>query len=61
MLGRLITASSKIAKKLKINKSGYRLIINCNEDAGQEIYYLHVHMLGGKKLGPIICHHYNIL
>lgn len=55
ILGRLITVSAKIAKKLKINKSGYRLIINCNKNAGQEIFHLHIHMLGGENLGPIIC------
>lgn len=54
-LGRLITVSAKIAKKLKIHQSGYRLIMNCNKHAGQEIYYLHMHMLGGENLGPIIC------
>lgn len=55
ILGRLITVSAKIAKNLKIDKLGYRLIMNCNKHAGQEIYYLHMHMLGGEKLGPIIC------
>lgn len=50
----MILVSAKIAKKIKIDKSGYRLIINCNKDGGQEIYYLHMHMLGGKYLGPII-------
>lgn len=55
ILGRLITASVKIAKKNKIDKSGYRIIINCNKNGGQEIYYLHLHLLGGKYLGPIIC------
>lgn len=46
--------ATKIAKIVKINKSGYRLIMNCNSDAGQEIPYLHLHILGGRNLGPII-------
>ncbi|WP_343126401.1 HIT domain-containing protein [Buchnera aphidicola] len=48
-------ASLKITKKLNIHKTGYRLIFNCNAHAGQEIKYIHLHILGGKNLGPIIC------
>lgn len=54
MLGNLFIAASKIAVKEKINKSGYRLIINCNSDGGQEIYHLHMHLLGGKNLGKLV-------
>ncbi|AFA40963.1 purine nucleoside phosphoramidase [Wigglesworthia glossinidia endosymbiont of Glossina morsitans morsitans (Yale colony)] len=54
MLGHLFLAASKIAVKEKINKSGYRLIINCNKDGGQEIYHLHMHLLGGKNLGKLL-------
>ncbi len=39
-----------IVKEKKINKSGYRIIINCNKNAGQEINYLHLHILGGANL-----------
>lgn len=53
-LTRLFLVAIKIAKKHKISYSGYRLIINCNKDAGQEIYHLHMHLLGGKKLGPML-------
>lgn len=54
MLGHLFLAASKIAVKEKINQSGYRLIINCNSDGGQEIYHLHMHLLGGKNLGKLL-------
>ncbi|BAC24243.1 ycfF [Wigglesworthia glossinidia endosymbiont of Glossina brevipalpis] len=54
MLGHLFIASAKIAKKEKINHAGYRLIVNCNKDGGQEIYHLHMHLLGGKNLGCIL-------
>lgn len=54
MLGRLFTVAAKIAKQEGINESGYRLIINCNKDAGQEVFHLHMHLLGGKKLGKLI-------
>ncbi|MCU4136874.1 histidine triad nucleotide-binding protein [Buchnera aphidicola (Sitobion miscanthi)] len=40
----------KIAKKNKINEEGYRIVINCNKNGGQEINYLHMHLLGGEKL-----------
>ncbi|XOD70317.1 MAG: purine nucleoside phosphoramidase [Sodalis sp. (in: enterobacteria)] len=53
-LGRLFTVASKIARQEGIDKKGYRLIINCNPHSGQEIYHLHLHLLGGKPLGPLI-------
>ncbi len=53
ILGKLLFVASKIAKKKKINKKGYRIIINCNKNAGQEIDYLHIHLLGGCYLGKI--------
>lgn len=53
-LGRLFLIAAKLALKHKINNSGYRLIVNCNQDAGQEIYHLHMHLLGGKRLSPLI-------
>ncbi|WP_343187620.1 HIT domain-containing protein [Buchnera aphidicola (Periphyllus koelreuteriae)] len=50
ILSEMICASVKIAKNKKINKSGYRIIINCNKDGRQKIQYLHMHLIGGKKL-----------
>jgi histidine triad (HIT) family protein len=44
-------AAKKIAKNLNIAQSGYRIVINCNKDGGQEVDHLHVHLLGGRKLG----------
>lgn len=46
----LFIVAKKIAKKYNIHDSGYRLIINNNKDAGQEIDHLHIHLLGGNKL-----------
>ena len=34
--------------------SGYRLIVNCNKDGGQEVYHLHMHLIGGRPLGPML-------
>lgn len=50
-LGRLFTAAAKIARDFGIDDSGYRLIVNCKSDGGQEVYHLHMHLLGGKPLG----------
>ncbi len=47
-------AIAKIAEDLNIDKTGYRLISNCGRDSGQEVPHYHVHMLAGKKLGPIL-------
>lgn len=53
-LGRLFTVAAKIAQQEGIADSGYRLIVNCNHDGGQEVYHLHMHLLGGRKLGPML-------
>ena len=49
LMGRLLTAAKDIAKDKKIQESGYRVVINCNRDAGQEVLHLHLHLLGGRK------------
>ncbi len=51
-LGRLFTAARKIAEDLGIAESGYRLIINCKKDGGQEVNHIHMHLLGGEPVGP---------
>lgn len=43
-----------IAKQEGFDKNGYRLIVNCGKDAGQEVMHLHFHILSGKKLGDKI-------
>ena len=54
-LGRMITVAKKLAKEEGIDEKGYRLIINCNNDGGQEVYHIHMHLLGGQHLGPMLC------
>ena len=54
MMGHLFLAAKEIAKKLGINGSGYRLIMNCNKDGGQEVFYCHLHLIGGYHLGRIL-------
>ena len=53
-LGRMLTVAKKLANEEGIDEKGYRLIINCNEEGGQEVYHLHMHLLGGKPLGPML-------
>lgn len=57
LLAGLFTAARQIAKEHGIAESGYRLINNCNRDAGQTCYHLHFHLLGGKNLGPLLQGH----
>ena len=54
LVGKMYTAVRKIAKKINIEESGFRLIVNCGKDAGQEVPHLHFHILAGKKLGTKI-------
>lgn len=49
----LTRAIQQIAKSEGIDKSGYRVITNVNSDGGQEVYHLHVHLLGGRPLGSM--------
>lgn len=49
-LGLLMDATRKVAKELGVDDPGYRVIINVGEGGGQEVFHIHVHILGGKKL-----------
>lgn len=53
-LGRLFTVAAKIAKEEGIAANGYRLIMNCNEHSGQEVFHIHMHLVGGRPLGPLL-------
>lgn len=55
VVGRIYTVINKIAEQEGIDKKGFRVIVNCGEDGGQEVKHLHFHILGGKKLGVKIC------
>ncbi len=54
VLGHLFVVAAKIARDLGIAEDGYRLIVNCNAHGGQEVFHLHMHLLGGKPLGPML-------
>ena len=50
LIGRLFLAAAKVAEQDGIAADGYRTVINCNAGAGQTVYHLHVHVLGGRPL-----------
>lgn len=54
LVGHLFTVARDLARQEGIAKNGYRLIINCNEHGGQEVYHLHLHLIGGRPLGPMV-------
>lgn len=54
LIGEMYLAIGKIVKDLGIDKEGYRIVTNCNEFGGQEVFHLHFHILGGKRLGALL-------
>lgn len=50
LTGKMLQAAKKIASDLGIAEPGYRVVINCNQEGGQEVYHIHLHLLGGKQL-----------
>ncbi len=53
-LGRMFTVARKLASDAGIAEDGYRLIMNCNRHGGQEVYHIHLHLVGGEPLGPLL-------
>jgi histidine triad (HIT) family protein len=51
MIGRLSLAAARIARDQGIAESGYRTVINTNRDAGQTVFHVHLHLLGGRDMG----------
>ncbi len=54
LLGHMFVVARQLAAQEGIDGDGYRLIINCNEHGGQEVFHLHLHLLGGRPLGPML-------
>ena len=50
VVGRMTFVASRLAKEKGLSDNGYRLIMNCNRDAGQTVFHIHMHLLGGKPL-----------
>jgi len=53
-LGHMFIVARDIARQEGIADDGFRLIINCNKHGGQVVYHLHMHLLGGAPLGPML-------
>lgn len=53
LIGKMFTAARKIAAEEGIAADGYRLLINCNKHGGQEVFHLHMHLVGGRQLRGI--------
>jgi len=51
VFGKLATVAKQIATERGVAESGYRLIMNCNAAAGQTVWHIHLHLLGGRNLG----------
>jgi histidine triad (HIT) family protein len=49
VFGKLAIAANVIARKKMVVETGFRLVANCNKDAGQEVFHIHMHLLGGRK------------
>lgn len=50
IMGKLILAANELARQLEISEEGFRLVVNCNAGAGQSVYHLHLHLLGGRLM-----------
>jgi len=50
IMAEMMLAAQTIAKQESIEESGYRLVMNCNEGAGQTVFHIHLHILGGRNM-----------
>lgn len=50
LLGHLFNVVNVIAAQKEVDKSGFRIVLNCNEEAGQTVFHIHLHVLGGRQM-----------
>ena len=50
VIGRIHLTANKIASERGISESGFRTVFNCNKDAGQAVFHIHMHLVGGRKM-----------
>lgn len=50
LLGEMFDAANKLANDFGISGNGFRLVFNCGNDGGQEVYHIHMHLLGGRHM-----------
>jgi len=51
LIGQMYLAAKQIAGENGLSDRGYRTVMNCNEDAGQTVFHIHLHLLGGQSMG----------
>lgn len=54
LIGKVYLTISKLAKEFGLAEKGYRIVSNCNEHAGQTVFHIHFHLIGGEKLGTMV-------
>ena len=50
IMGKLFSAAKQLAAEKGVSDDGYRLVVNCNEKAGQTVFHIHMHLLGGRDM-----------
>ena len=50
LLSEMMLTAKQVAKQEKIAESGFRIVMNCNADAGQSVFHIHMHVMGGRTL-----------
>ena len=50
LVGEILLTSTMLAEKEGIAENGYRTVFNCNKNGGQEVYHIHLHLLGGRRM-----------
>ena len=50
LVGEIFLTSKKLAEKEGIAENGYRTVFNCNKNGGQQVYHIHLHLLGGRQM-----------
>lgn len=53
LLGHMVLVAKNLAKEQKIDDTGYRILMNTNSDAGQTVFHIHLHLIGGEELKGI--------
>jgi histidine triad (HIT) family protein len=54
VLGHLFVVAKQVAEQEGIAANGYRLLVNCGKHGHQEVFHLHLHLLGGRPMGPMV-------
>jgi histidine triad (HIT) family protein len=51
VVGHLVRTAQDLARKLGLAERGFRVVFNCGDDAGYSVYHIHLHLVGGRRLG----------